>query len=238
MTTFLFVHGVMHGAWCWYKVIPLLEQQGHKAIAIDSPGHGADRTPIADISFDAYVKKICDVIDEQNEPVVLVGHSFGGMLITQAAELRPDKVQHLVYLAAMAPRNGEAAAMGFEDTGSLMPANIQPLDDGLRATVDSSMFKELFYADCANEDIALAKLSVVPELLEPISQAVQISDENFGRIPKTYIHCRHDNAVSYPFQQLMVERQNFDKVITMDTSHSPFFSAPEDLVGHFLTAAS
>lgn len=74
MTTFVLIHGAWHGGWCWDKVVPLLEQAGHVAVAPDLPSHGADRTPVAEVTLDAYVARVCEILDAQPEPVVLLGH--------------------------------------------------------------------------------------------------------------------------------------------------------------------
>src|SRR5450759_3496618 len=94
MSTYVLIHGSWHGAWCWYKIIPILEQAGHKAIALDLPGHGRDWTAARDVSMQSYVESFCNILDAQPEPVILVGHSRGGIVISQAAEHRPEKIRN------------------------------------------------------------------------------------------------------------------------------------------------
>ena len=88
MTTFVLVHGASHGSWCWDKVVPLLEAQGHQAVAVDLPGNTYCEfdIPAAQVNLDTYANHVCRVLDRLGEPVVLVGHSLGGLTITQAAE--------------------------------------------------------------------------------------------------------------------------------------------------------
>jgi pimeloyl-ACP methyl ester carboxylesterase len=93
------IHGVWHGGWCWNKVAALLKKNGHKVEAPDLPGYGRDKTPISAVSLKVYTDRVCQILDEQTEPVVLVGHSLGGVVITQAAEYRPEKVETLVFLS-------------------------------------------------------------------------------------------------------------------------------------------
>ncbi len=107
MSNYVLIHGAWHGAWCWDKVVPLLEKEGHKVEAPDLPGHGNDKTPIPEISLQAYADRVCEILDAQSEPVILVGHSMGGVVITQAAENRPEKIKKLVYLTAFLLQNGE-----------------------------------------------------------------------------------------------------------------------------------
>jgi pimeloyl-ACP methyl ester carboxylesterase len=81
MNTFVLIHGGCHGAWCWYKIIPRLEQLGHRVIAPDLPSHGRDKTPVSTVTLQSYVDAVCAILDAQREPVVLVGHSMGGGII-------------------------------------------------------------------------------------------------------------------------------------------------------------
>ena len=91
MSTFVFVHGGWSGGWTWDKVVPLLEEAGHKVETPDLPGSGDDPTPIPEVSLQSYADRLSEVLDAQPEPVVLVGHSSGGQAISQAAEQRPTR---------------------------------------------------------------------------------------------------------------------------------------------------
>src|SRR6476469_2143288 len=107
MKTFILIHGSWHSAWNWHKVVPLIEKAGHKAIAIDLPGMGRDKTPIDQVKMETTVEKICALIDSIPGKVILVGHSKNGIMISQAAEYRPQKIEKLVYLAAYLIPNGK-----------------------------------------------------------------------------------------------------------------------------------
>src|ERR1700680_4689248 len=108
MSQFLLVHGASGGAWCWHKLMPELERRGHRALAIDLPGHGEDKTPLAQVNLAAYAERVADTLKKLPEPAVLIGHSMGGMVISAAAELAPEWVRTLVYLCAYLPRDGES----------------------------------------------------------------------------------------------------------------------------------
>src|SRR5713101_7587513 len=103
MSTYILVHGAWHGAWCWQKVTPLLELAGHMVIAPDLPGHGNDLTPLAAVTLASSVQCITDIIDAipEKEEIILLGHSLGGMVISQGAEARAERIQRLVYLSAL-----------------------------------------------------------------------------------------------------------------------------------------
>lgn len=110
MADFVLVHGAWQGAWCWRKLLPLLWRQGHRAFAVDLTGLGARRHLFRpDVSLVDHVRDVVEVIDsEELRGCVLVGHSYGGLVVTGAADQRPDAVATLVYLDAVVPRPGEA----------------------------------------------------------------------------------------------------------------------------------
>ncbi len=136
MGRFVLVHGGFVGGWYWEKVVPLLEGDGHRVEAPDLPGNGDDPTPIPQVSLQSYADRISEVLDARPEPAVLVGHSMGGMVISQAAERRPDKVEVLVYLSAFLLRDGETLLSAAEnDAESLILPNLVMSEDGSSATV-------------------------------------------------------------------------------------------------------
>lgn len=236
MSTYVLIHGSWHGPWCWYKIVPRLEKAGHKTIALDLPGHGREWTPPRDVSMQSYVDCVCTVLDHQPEPVILVGHSRGGIVISQTAEHRPEKIKTLVYLAAFLIPNGEAMLpTALSDTESLIVSNLTVNEEQGWHMLKAEAFKDALYADCSDEDVALARALLTPEPNAPVATPLQTSNENFGRIPRVYIECLQDRGVSPSLQKKMYTAVPCQKVISMNTSHSPFLSAPEELVSH-LTA--
>jgi len=98
-----------------------------------------------------------------------------------------------------------------------------------------SQLKDLFYGECSDEDVALAELSLGPESSAVLGARIHVTAEQWGRIPRVYIECTNDRAVSIGSQRAMVERLPCEKVITMRTDHSPFLSAPEALAAHLMS---
>jgi pimeloyl-ACP methyl ester carboxylesterase len=240
MSTYLLIHGAWHGAWCWYKVVPRLEHAGHRVVAPDLPSLGIDRTHIAQISLDSWTDSVCRLLDAQDEPAILVGHSRAGILISQAAERRPAKIKTLVYLAAFLLRQGESASQVLREDGSSMlrPNHLLMAEDGSSATVEQAYLKELFYGECSEEDIALARLLLAPEAMAPSATPINVSDNNFGRVPRVYIECLRDKMIPPSLQKKMHTALPCQSVISMDTDHSPFFSAPDALVTHLLSVVN
>ncbi|CAM4498751.1 pimeloyl-ACP methyl ester carboxylesterase [Paenibacillus endophyticus] len=88
-------------------ILPL-EEVGHRVIAFDLPGHGMDKTPVTDVTLNDFTDRLCGILDSENGKVILIGHSMAGLVITQAAEFRPQKIQTLVYLCAYIPKNNQS----------------------------------------------------------------------------------------------------------------------------------
>jgi pimeloyl-ACP methyl ester carboxylesterase len=231
MSTYVFVHGAWHGAWCWSKVVSLLEGAGHKAIALDLPGHGRDDTPIAQVTFEAYCNKVREIVEAQQEPVILVGHSMGGRVVTQVAELRPDRIKTLVYLAAILLRHGENTMPADPDTGeTLIDRSVVTSDDGLYQTLLEDAIRELLFHDCSDEDaIGAMALLEARQASQPMTIPMRLTNEKFGRLRKVYIECLQDKAVTPAQQRIMYRLTPCDKVISMNASHSPFLSCPQEL---------
>jgi len=233
MSTYVLVHGAFDGGWVWDKVIPLIEGSGHRVLAPDLPGHGVDKTPTSDVTLELYVERVRAVVDAQPEAVILVGHSMAGVVITQVAEHRPDKIQILVYLAAILPQDGQGI-LDFGEEDSLSAKSVIVADDNRTLTLREDTIQEVNYEDCRVEDVARAKRLIVPQATAPFRTAVTTTPENFGRVPRVYIACLKDKALSPEMQKKMYTALPCEKVITMDTSHFPLFSSPVVLADHLM----
>jgi len=231
MSTFVLVHGAFHGAWCWYKVIAGLEARGHRAIAPDLPGHGLDRTPMEKCNLGLYVSTVVAAIEAEEEPVVLVGHSLGGLTVTQVAERVPERVRSVVYLTAMlAPdgQNGGDLNLITEDSPTTQYLEVSEL----AMTFRTEGLREIFYHQCPAEDVALASLLASPEPTVIMEAPMRTTELNYGRVPRVFIECTEDQAIPIAKQREWYGVVPCQRVITMETDHSPFFSAPADLVAH------
>ncbi len=230
MSTFVLIHGAWHGAWCWRKVSSRLEKLGHRAIAPDLPGLGDDRTPIERVSLQMWTRYVCGILDAEAEPVILVGHSRAGIVISEVAEQRPDKIRALVYLTAFLVRDGECLFdLAQQDMSSLVPANMVMSPDKLHSSIREESLREAFYALCPEEDFELARRLLRPEPTASLATPVRLTAENFGRVPRIYVECRRDRAVPPALQKQMYTVSPCREVHSLDTDHSPFFSAPDEL---------
>jgi len=231
MARFFLVHGAWHGAWCWYKVLPRLQQAGHRVEAVDLPGHGVDHRPVAGLTIDDYAEAMLEVLAEHDEPAVLVGHSMGGGVISRMAERAPERCARLVYLCAFLPESGTSLLeQGIRDPATRLGECVELTDRGDTSRVLQGKGDPVFYGDCSAEDRALASRLLVEESIAAVSTPLEVSDERWGRVPRGYIACAADQAISLAMQQDMLARSPCAPVLTLDSSHSPFFSAPDDLV--------
>ena len=230
MKTFILIHGSWHSSWNWHRVIPILEKQGHKAIAIDLPGMGRDKTPINEVRMESTVSKICKLIDAIDGKVILVGHSKNGIMISQAAEARPNKIEKLVYLAAYLVPNGKTQKeYSMKDTHGVLKPYVTMHDHLNAHTLQPEIYKEGLYADCDENITELAKLLLSHEPVESAITPLQLSEEKFGSVPRFYIECTEDKAVTPFIQRKMYTETPCQKVYSLPTSHSPFFSKPKEL---------
>ncbi|MBL7740695.1 MAG: alpha/beta fold hydrolase [Chitinophagaceae bacterium] len=179
MKTFILIHGSWHSSWNWHRVIPILEKKGHRAIAIDLPGMGRDKTPIQQVRMRATVEKICELIDGIEEKVILVGHSKNGIMISQAAEYRPGKIEKLVYLAAYLIPNGKTQReYSLLDTGGVLKPYVTMNEELKAHTLQPEIYKEGLYADCDDHITELAKLLLSHEPVESGVTPLQLTEEN------------------------------------------------------------
>ena len=230
--TVVLVHGAWHGAWCFDRVMPLLQEARVPAVAVDLPGHGSDPGPFADLHGDA--SRVLAVLDGIDGEVVLLGHSYGGAVITEAG-VHPA-VNHVVYLCALALDRGESCgAAAVEETAGLSHQPRPSLADGWvrhpdgTTTLTAAAAATCLYNDCDPDTVAWAVAKLGPQPMTNLAQtpaAVAWRDR-----PSTYIVCSDDQAIHPGLQHVLARRCTHSRV--WSTGHSPFASQPQ-LVGRLL----
>jgi pimeloyl-ACP methyl ester carboxylesterase len=231
MSTYVLIHGAWFGSWCWNSTKVLLEEAGHNVVAIDLPGHGDDRTPVPDITLGTLVQRVAKTLTAQSEPVILVGHSMGGIVLSQTAEKYPDRIERLVYIAAYLLQNGESLLqVGSTDADSKIGPYLLPDPDHGTIGVKPEALSEIFLHDCPADVVAEAKARLRPDLIVPQATPLSLTAENFGRVPRTYITTKLDRVVSPSLQQKMYTATPCDRVLEIATGHSPFAAQPQQLV--------
>jgi pimeloyl-ACP methyl ester carboxylesterase len=232
MTTFALVHGAFHGAWCWERLTPLVQQAGHEVVAMDLPVDDGSA------SFETYADVVCAALDGCDGDVVLVGHSYGGHTIPLVAARRP--VKHLVYLCALVPEVGK----NFYDQAADEPdmANLdyrkgctEP-DAQLRMRwVDFELLRTLFYADCDDTVVQTAFKHIRPQSWH--SATLPFSLSQFPSVPSTFVICGEDRMLGNDWAKRVARDRLGADLIELPGSHSPFLSRPNDLAAVLLRSA-
>jgi pimeloyl-ACP methyl ester carboxylesterase len=228
-TPLLLIHGSCHGAWCWRDLLPELAARGIAARAIDLPGHGEDRTPLSEVTLDAYAEAILKAADEMGGRVVLLGHSMAGYPITAAALRAPEAVAKLIYLCAYLPEPGLSLTEMRKAGPSqpLLPA-IRRSADGLSFTIAEDWAERVFYHDCPKDRVEFARARLTPQPVAP--QATSLDDvPDLDSFEAHYIICDDDRTIPPDYQRHMSRRLPRERVSTLPSSHSPFLSMPDAL---------
>jgi pimeloyl-ACP methyl ester carboxylesterase len=236
MSTYVLVHGSWHGGWCWEKIVPSLTSAGHVVRVPDLPGHGDDKTPIAAINSEGYVVRVSEILESLAEPAILVGHSMGGMVISQVAERQPDKVRALAYVAGFLLSDGQSVLDAAQtDTESLLMPRLEWAADGLSAAVPPASARIAFYGHCEEADVAAATARLCAEPAVPVMTPIHVTDARFGRAHRVYVECSEDRAVSPSLQRAMYAATSCARVVSLATDHSPFYSKPDELAAILLS---
>ena len=215
MKSIMLIHGAWHGSWCWDFVEKGLINEGVETHSINLPFTGVE-DDIASVS---------NAIDEIDNQVILLGHSYGGIVISGAAEAKRN-VDQLIYLSAILLKAGESMQLD----GSKIQIDV---DENLISSVKKSAAIQAFYADV---DPNLAEASI--ELLRPfpIVAGSKGIGEAWREKHSTYIICREDEAIPPELQYDMAKKA--DKIIEWECGHSPFLSKPNLVIDFLIDLAS
>lgn len=277
--TVVLVHGAWHGAWCWAPVVERLTADGHPVLAVDMPGHGvgarfpdgyldvpqdlarlaAAPSPLTGLDLGAYRAHVTGLLRglAGRGPVVLVGHSLGGVTLNAVGEASPELVRRLVYLTALMPVARPAAGAYFDHptmaTSRALPLfigdpartgavrlNARSADRAFRAAA-----KAAFYGDVSDEAFAAAANLLTPDEPEAVFGGnAGVTAARWGRVPRTYIRCSEDAAIPLAAQDLFIAEADAlvpdrrTTVRTLRSSHSPFLSMPDELSRVLIEAAA
>lgn len=224
----ILVHGAWHGGWAFSNVVKKIKGYA-KVLNPDLPGHGSNDLDFKEINLQKYVSHIEEIVKQQEEPVVLVGHSMGGVVISQVAENLPDKVSKLIYVAGFIPEDN--GCLLDEEKKASVPSvakEVKIVPEEAYIEVNKDKVAELFYNKCSPEDVAYALNHFQKQPLQPFADKVSLT-QKFHSIPKIYIECSHDNAINIEDQKRMQDYTECE-VVAMDSDHSPFLSAETEFV--------
>jgi pimeloyl-ACP methyl ester carboxylesterase len=226
------VHGAAHGAWCWEAVAERLRKRGRRVVAPDLPGHGARAAEHARASVAAYAAAVVDTMALAGvSRAVLVGHSMAGIVIPKVAEAAPERVAHLVFLAAIV----------LPDGGSLFETHFSaPVRDLVRGMVRAGPTGTFRYPAVqawarwmsdlppGHPAVQAALPRLTPQPIRPFVERVDMKGFYALGVPRTYIRCLKDRAVT-PEQALAYARRLGAKPLDLDAGHDAMLSKPDRL---------
>jgi pimeloyl-ACP methyl ester carboxylesterase len=212
-------------------VQPLLAAKGHRVHAVNLTGQNGGRKKNAfRITMDDYTEDVIATAEKTAPPVIALGHSMGGFVISAAAQKRPDLFDKLIYLTAVTPYGTTSvfsASRSRYATSLTALCRISLVSASALVRPDTGI--QCFYSDCSAADRNAAEIFIQPQPVRPLLSRVGFTQDALGRVPKCYIECLEDEAISIDQQREMQARWGFERVVSIAASHSPFWSQPAQL---------
>jgi len=208
MTTYVLIHGAFHGGWCWKRVAQILRTAGQVVYTPTLTGLGERAHLLSPgIGLDTHVQDVMGLLEyEDLHDVVLVGHSYGGMVITGVAENCPERLAQLVFLDAFIPGNGQALIDLFPpEMAAELREQTNLEGEGYRL---SSSPPEIFGVT-KEEDLAWVKPRLVAQPFKTYLDPVEISNPKAAQIPLTYIYCQHPRSLLKQFVESIRMNKNW-----------------------------
>lgn len=185
--TFVLVHGAWHGGWCWKMVREHLQAQGHRVFTPSLTGLG-DRQHLRspEINLDTHIADIANLmIWEDLENIILVGHSYGGVIISGVCDAHKDRVAHAIFLDAIVPNDGDTVLRG--GTKEIAEKNFGPLEDGYLAHAREPI--SFGVPDHMIEELAWLRQNVTPQPLGTWLQPISLPNGGSDGVARTFIYC-------------------------------------------------
>jgi pimeloyl-ACP methyl ester carboxylesterase len=235
MAHFVLVHGAWHGAWCWSRVQPALVRAGHVAHAVTLTGVG-ERAHLLhkDITLTTHIDDVTNLIyAEELRDVVLVVHSYAGILGTAVADRMPGRLQHLVYLDACIPEPGESwSSCHSADTRDSRISAAATSAHNTLPPPDPVIF------GLSGADHAWVQRRQKPHPAEPYTHPLQFDVQRVACVPRTFVDCTQPALATIdPFRQRARSPQFWGgawrrggRVVELATGHDPMVSAPDEVV--------
>jgi pimeloyl-ACP methyl ester carboxylesterase len=239
MATFVFIHGAWHGGWCFDSLRSLIEAAGHQMIAPDLPGMGGDEATLAAVRLEDWGAFAAGLCRSAKAPVILCGHSRGGLVISSAAEQAPEAISALVYICAMLLPSGMTRG-GFKERVEPNPefdAIIQHLPHGQGMDIDKQGAPFVFAQLSPFAEAQAAAARLVTEPMSPRTTPLSLTEARYGSVPRHYVECVHDLTIPIADQRLMQSLQPCKTVTSLEADHSPFLSTPMELAAALLKIA-
>jgi pimeloyl-ACP methyl ester carboxylesterase len=238
MATFVLVHGAWHGGWCWRKVTPLLRAAGHEVYTPTLTGLG-ERAHLGhpDVGLATHVQDVVNVLEyEDLSDVVLVGHSYGGMVITGVAHQAPGRLAHLVYFDAFVPEDGQSMLdLGPPERRETMTTRVREEGDGWRLPslqpIPWDQFVHDVYLVTDEAEVAWLTARLGPHPFKTMTDPVDARNPAAAALPRTYIRCpQYPNPAFDRFAAQAQAPGSGWRYHALPTSHDAMVTMPRELV--------
>ncbi|MDP3905840.1 alpha/beta fold hydrolase [Novosphingobium sp.] len=243
MAGFVLIHGSWHGGWCFDEVTARLRAAGHTVIAPTLPGMGGNEAQLRATTLQGwgdFAAAQCRALQEQlgGAPVVLGGHSRGGIVVSTAAEADPSAMGALVYICAMMLPDGMSRAefKALEEPTPAFDALISKVHHGAGTVVDPALAGPVFAQLSPPELVAAALPRLLAEPHGPRSEPLHLTDARWGSLPRTYVECTQDRTIPIASQRLMQQLSPGARVVTLESDHSPYLCAAQALADALIAA--
>jgi len=234
MKNYLLIHGSWHGAWCWYKIAPRLRDAGHKVIVPDLLGRKGNAKIRHLISLSRMAADVARLLPD-NEKTTVVVHSRYGILASTLAQMVPEKIERTIYLASfMLPTGTRVVDYFRKDKDSVLAPFITVNNYGLWDYLDPEIYRNGLYHDCSEEDNMLGQTLLCREPVRPALSKLTLTDDRYGAVPRAYIRLSEDRAVSPYIQDRCLNKTPVERVEELKSSHSAYFSIPDQLTQKIL----
>jgi pimeloyl-ACP methyl ester carboxylesterase len=226
MTDFVLVHGAWHGAWCWRKVLPSLWAKGDRAFAVTLTGVGErEHLMSSSIRLATHIDDVASVIEtEELARLVLVGHSYAGLLITAVADRYAERIVRLVYLDAIIPRSGESWSSSHDESAR-QARRADIARDGVIKPPPASAF------GLTGEDAAWVDRRQRPQPGGVYDDVLQFDEARVASLSRTFVDCTSPALPAIEKSRQRVRSEPGWQVIEIATGHDPMISAPTQLLG-------
>jgi pimeloyl-ACP methyl ester carboxylesterase len=235
--TFVLVHGGWHGGWAWERLVPYLVRGGCKVFTPDLTGLG-EKVKLAnpDIGLSTHIRDILTLLDDENlHNVTLVGHSYGGMVITGVADKAAERIAQLVYLDAHVPKDGQS----FGDIVGPQVMNM------IRQTAKAAGQGWLIpipppehFGIASEADIAFVKPKLMPQPIKTLEEPIHLSNPAALALPRTYIYLNQPALGSFDGFARMARSSKDWRYYEMATGHDAMILEPQKLAELFIKIAN
>lgn len=238
MATFVLVHGAWHGGWCWKKVTPLLRAAGHDVFTPTLTGLGERAHLLSpDIHLTTHIQDIVNVlVYEDLYEVVLVGHSYGGVIISGVTDHLPERIAHLVYLDALVMDSGQSVMdLMVSPWREMFLKSVTETGDGWK--IASETPAELGVTNPA--DVAWLDNRLGPHPLKTDQEPLVLKNDAVARLPRTFIYCSDRTGPSTLTEMAKkVQAQDGWRYREIHTGHDAMVTAPQELAALLLECVS